>query len=558
MHIATGFISLQTAIYFVIVPLVMVMKIFGPNFQTLFLAGSLIASCQKSPVALTVNQSATAAIDGITVNGNISSGNSFKNMLGVNAFEWNVLTADGSQIDESKLKVIKQFNGVRHYLDWGRIEAQQGKYTFNPAHSGNWNFDAMYQRLKIENVDLLVCLKTCPDWLLQTYPGDQRDAENVPMPYGSDKSQPASYTLQAKAAFQFAARYGSNKAVDPNLLKIDNSQRWNGDGINEVKIGLGLIKYIECDNERDKWWKGDKAHQTAQEYAANLSAFYDGNKGVLGKDVGVKNADPNMIVVMAGLAAADPAYVAAMIDWCKQNRGYKTDGSVNLCFDVVNYHLYTNNNKSNGGTATQGLAPELSEAAQVAQSFVSLATTYHLPVWITEAGFDVNPQSPQRALVVGSRDQTLTQADWLLRTALLYARNGIQKLFFFELFDGNVSSSTQYASSGLVLPGLTNRPAENFLLQAKNLIGNYAYQKTVNSDPIVDVYTLGSKIIYSLVVPDQKQRTANYSLALPGTNNVIIHTLSATTAITTDEKKALTNGKLDLIVTETPVFVEVI
>ncbi|QQL51235.1 hypothetical protein [Mucilaginibacter ginkgonis] len=553
----TSIITTNTAISLLVVPLGMLMKLLTPNLKVLFFAGSLMASCQKNQVALTTASPAIVDSSGVNTPAAATLANTFNNMLGVNGFEWNVLSGDGSQIDENKLKAIKQFTGVRHYLDWSRIESQQGKYTFNPAHSGNWNYDAMYQRLKTENVDVLVCLKTCPDWLLQTYPADQRDAENVPMPYGADKSQPGSYVLQAKAAFQFAARYGGNKAVDASLLKIDNSQRWPGDGVNENKTGLGLIKYIECDNERDKWWKGDKAHQTAQEYAANLSAFYDGNKGSLGKDVGVKNADPNMKVVMAGLAAADPAYVSAMIDWCKQNRGYKADGNVNLCFDIINYHLYTNNNKSNGGTATQGLAPELSEASQIASSFVNLANANHLPVWVTEAGFDVNTQSPQRALAVGNKSEILTQADWLLRTALLYERNSVQKLFFYILYDDNLSSSTQYASSGLVLPNFTNRPAANYIVQAKNLIGGYSFQKTICIDPIVDIYKNGTKTIYVLVVPDQKQRTATFDLLLAGINKVTFHTLSATSTTTIDESKTVTNGKLSVTVTETPVFVEV-
>ena len=49
-------------------------------------------------------------------------------------------------------------------------------------------------------------------------------------------------------------------------------------GIRTREIGLNLIKYVECENERDKWWKGRRAYQTLAEYAANLSAFYDGHK----------------------------------------------------------------------------------------------------------------------------------------------------------------------------------------------------------------------------------------------------------------------------------------
>ncbi|WP_352432871.1 hypothetical protein [Mucilaginibacter sp. PAMB04168] len=486
----------------------------------------------------------------------------FKNLLGVNAFEWNFLqnpadVNNGMQIYEPKMQVIKTFAGVRHYLDWGRIESKQGQFTFSPTHSGGWNLDAMYQRCKTENIDVLVCLKTCPDWLLQTYPGNERDAENVPMPYGSDKLQPKSYVLQAKAGFQFAARYGSNLNVEKALLTVNTTPRWTGDQANEVKTGLGLIKYIECDNERDKWWKGDKAHQSAEEYAANLSAFYDGHKGTLGKGVGVKNADPKMQVVMAGLAATDAQYVAKMIDWCKQNRGYKTDGSVNLCFDVINFHLYSNDHQSNNGKATQGIAPELSEAGKVAADFVTLAQTYKLPVWVTEAGYDINQQSPQRAVKVGNKDELKTQADWTIRTSLLYARFGIKKVFFYELFDDNLANPTQYASSGLVTNDLKRRPAADYILQTKNLLGNYSYRETISKTPLVDVYRNGNKVIYVLTIPDQTGKNVAYNLSLPGVKQVTVHQLHAGTDAMESHQQSVGNNTVALTVTETPLFVEV-
>jgi hypothetical protein len=538
----------------IIISLVLLMNLNYFNFFSFIVLCAGLHSCQKAEL-LSTNNVATPVI---TTKGT----STFNTMLGVNAFEWNFLqnpsnASDGMQIYEPKMQLVTTFTGVRHYLDWGRIESQQGKYTFSPTHNGGWNLDAMYQRCKTDNIDVLICLKTCPDWLLQTYPADQRDAENVPMPYGSNKADPKSYVLQAKAGFQLAARYGSNKNVDASLVSVDNTPRWTNDPVNQVKTGLGLIKYIECDNERDKWWKGDKAHQTAEEYAANLSAFYDGHKGTLGKGVGVKNADPNMLVVMAGLATADPSYVSAMIDWCKKNRGYKSDGSVNLCFDIINYHLYSNNNKSNNGTATQGEAPELSEAGQTAASFVKLGTTYHLPVWVTEAGYDVNSQSPQRAIKIGNKDEVLTQADWITRTALLYARCGIQKLFFYELYDDNLSSSTQYASSGLVTGDLKRKPAADYILQVKNLIGNFTYQETINQNPLVDVYKSGNKTIYALVVPDQTGKVASYTLSVPATSKqVIIHKLAVGAGVTSDSSQQVSNGKITVSVSETPTFVE--
>lgn len=515
----------------------------------------IVFTCRKSHVVDDVAESAVAQPA-------VTDTTAFKNMLGINAFEWNFLQDPGNpnngmQIYEPKMELIKSFAGVRHYLDWEKIETQQGKYTFNPTHDGGWNLDVMYQRSKADGIDMLVCLKTCPRWLLETYPAGERDAENVPMPYGANKADPQSYILQAKAAFQFTARYGKTKQTDLSLLSVNTAPRWTGDPVNEIKTGLNLIKYIECDNERDKWWKGDKAYQKPEEYAANLSAFYDGNKGKLGKGVGVKTADPNMQVVMAGLAKPDAGYVLAMIEWCKKNRGYKANGAVDLCFDVVNFHLYANDHELNSnGNATKGVAPELSEAAKVAADFVKLANTYKLPVWVTEAGYDVNTSSPQRAVKIGDKSELLTQADWSMRTALLYARYGIKKLFFYELYDDNITNATQYASSGFVTADLKRRPAANYTLQLKNLLGNYSYRETISQNPLVDVYRLGAKTIYAMVVPTQEGKTATYNLSVSGAKQFIIHQLSATSNTMVKRTEKPVNNSLKVTITETPVFVE--
>lgn len=483
-----------------------------------------------------------------------------RQQLGVNAFEWDIEDPNRPwEVDETRLAAVKNFRGIRHYIDWEKLELTEGNYTFNPTHSGGWNYDAIYQRLKAENIEVLACVKTLPPWMLASYPGSERDMENVPVRYGRDFSSPQSYLEQAKVAFQFAARYGYNTGVPPGQVSVNPGTRWPGDGVNQVRIGLGLIKYIECDNERDKWWKGRKAYQTGREYAANLSAFYDGHKGTLGPGVGVKAADPTMQVVMAGLASPNPDYVRGMIDWCREFRGLKPDGSVNLCWDVINYHLYSNDARSSqGGNSTRGAAPEVSEAAEVARAFVLMAHQYAggQPVWITETGYDTNQGSPLKAIAVGSRSVLETQADWLLRTALLYARWGVERVFFYQLYDEEPSNARQFASSGLINQDKTPKPAADFLRQAGQLLGEYTYQNTLSQDPIVDRYTSGTSTAYALVVPDERGRTASYSLSV-GTDSARIYRPQIGQTGMSLTRVRTQGGTLQLTVTETPVFVVV-
>lgn len=477
--------------------------------------------------------------------------------FGVNAFEWNFEDPNNPLVvSTTYLNAMKSFTELRHYMDWNKLESTQGEYTFNPVHSGGWNYDAMYQACQQNNIFVLADLKTLPDWLVATYPSDQQDSENVPVPYGADFSDPNSYLLQAKVAFQYVARYGSNSSVSSSLMSVDTSVRWTNDPQNTVKKGMNLVKYIECDNERDKWWKGRKAYQTPYEYAANLSAFYDGNKNTMGAGVGVKNADPNTMVVMGGLASADPSYVQGMVDWCKQHRGYKSDGSVNLCWDVINYHLY-NNNSDPQGNATTGVAPELSIAAKKAEAFIQMAHKYcgDMPVWVTESGYDTNQDSPQHAPAVGSKTQAQSEADWILRTSLLYARAGIARVFYYEAYDDNAANPTQYASSGLLNNDQSRRPSADYLLQVNKVFGKYTYQQTLNSSPIIDRYVLDSAMAYMLVMPTQSGKTQTYALNLSGADSAYVYTPVAGASDMSLNKVKLTNGSLSINVTETPTFV---
>lgn len=488
-----------------------------------------------------------------------------KNMFGINGYEWNFLENpaarnDRNHIYEANMALIKSFSAVRHYLNWNKLENTEGNYTYNPTNNGSWYYDVIYARCKQDSILVLADLKNLPVWMMHTYPADQRDDENVPTPYGANRSLPASYVVQARTAFQFAARYGANTTINPSLVKVDSRPRWNNDVTNTVKIGLGLIKYIECGNENDRWWKGDKATQTPEEYAANMSAFYDGHKGMLGSNAGVKNADPAMIVVMGGLATADVKYVQRMIGWCKTNRGLKPDGSVNLCFDVINYHLYSNNGSVfTHQRSTTGVAPELSMSGRVADGFVKLANGLkNKPeVWVTETGYDINQQSYQHAPPIGNKSALITQADWVLRSSLMYARHGVSRLFFYQLFDAFPNNPEQYSTSGLA-ESPKRRPAADYILQTNKLMGNYIYKGTINADPLVDKYQSGKKVIYVLTVPDQVGRRSAYVLDLLKAKKGVIYTLKVGADSMESRQVNTENGKLKIQISETPVFVQAV
>ncbi len=484
----------------------------------------------------------------------------FRNALGMNGFEWDFVNpaVNSRKIAEEKYAAIKNFSGFRHYLDWERIEDREGKYTFNPCHYGGWDFDMMYERCKRDSIEVLACIKNLPKWMMKTYPVGLGKVDNAPLKFGSSRQEPSSYSALSKAVFQYAARYGSNNAVPVSLIKVDTKARWNGDPANTIKRGLGYVKYMECGNEMDKWWRGAEGFMNCYDYTVLLSAFYDGHKGSLGPDAGVKKADPNMQVVIGGLAFSDPSYVRGMIEWCRQHRGLRLDGTVDICWDVINYHHYSNDAaQSQSGSSVRGAAPELGGASTTAANFVNFSNKYAngMPVWITELGFDLNQGSPQKAVSIGGQSIEQTQANWILRSALVDLREGISRIFFYELKDFNISSSTKFASMGLT-DSLHNRKlAMDYLYQVNGLIGKYHFKKTLQQSPAVDEYENKGAKVFAVWMPDEKGNTKPVTLSFPVAKSVVIYTPQKASDQLKMTTAPVVNGTVIITATETPVFV---
>ncbi len=179
----------------------------------------------------------------------------------------------------------------------------------------------------------------------------------------------------------------------------------------------------------------------------------------------------------------------------------------------------------------------------------------HPEVWVTETGYDINQGSYQKAKPIGKKTVLANQGERLLRTSLFYIRNGIKKVFFYQLFDDHANGTTQYATSGLA-ESIKRRPAADYILQTTRLMGDYVYKKTINKDPLVDDYQSGKKTIYVLLVPDETGRTGNYILDLGKAAKALIYNLKTGSDIMDKKQVTLENSKLKIKVTETPVFVE--
>jgi endoglucanase len=484
-----------------------------------------------------------------------------KNFIGINAFEWDFVNPliNSKQIDPAKYNAIKNFTQWRHYLDWERIEDKPGKYTFSPCHFGGWDYDNIYQQSKADSIETLVCFKNIPTWLKKSYPINYQQNDNRPHAFADNPHHPLSYKAYAAAAFQFVARYGYNKNINTQFIKVDTVPRWKGDATNEVKIGLGLVKYIECGNEPDKWWRGEYGYMDSYQYAALLSAFYDGHKSILGKNVGVKNADSSVQIVIGGLADFNTNYLQGMVEWCKQNRGYNKDGTVNLCWDIINFHFYANDgNYNNQFKVTQGVCIEQSEFETLYTNIKSYVDNqlHSMPLWITETGYDLNTQSTQRAISIKSKSAMEVQADWALRTVLTAARVGIDRLFFYQLKDFNSNNPTKYASMGLIDAVNNKRPAIQYLQQVNKKFGDYYFKQNISKNPMIDEYTNGSKTVFVAWLASQIGAQLNYSINFLANKKIEVYTPTLISNELLKTNVLSNNGSFQLILTETPIFVE--
>lgn len=509
----------------------------------------------------------------------------FRNATWTNAFVWDAVAGfedigygQGSPgAVQRRTTLLSQHGGIRHYADRDHFEPAEGDYYFEPGFNGkgSWNYDRMYEGLKAANIDVRVAIKITPDWIKQTWPAELRHNEQIPVKWAGTKEAtlafaylPEAYIHEGKLMFQFAARYGS-VAISEDRLSVHTEP--NGQFPHNTKrTGLNLVDKMEISNEPDSWWNGWSNFMNGAQIAARMSACYDGHKGALGPNVGVKNADPNMHLSFPGTLGPSTEIYRAAISWCREHRGYKADGSIDAPWDAINYHHYSNDGGSVqfGGQTTRGMAPEVSNFPQKIDQMIAFSNEYlgGMPVILGEYGFDVSQFSNQRAVRttdLGSEtaDKTIrkfVQAQWLLRTALLGWLKGLEEVQLYLFYDVSDDEYTQYSQSGVV-EAMNRRPSGNFFYQATRLLGDYRVDQVITITPyVVRAKNDAGETMYVLWSGTEDNRSVNYNLILPGVTQVQRHTLNTDSESTTMQALPVSGGSLQVVVTETPVFIKVI
>ena len=480
----------------------------------------------------------------------LSEGIPFDQFMGANAF-----------VDDP-IERMQAVGFIREYHNWGWDEGN-GRDDYSPYPNNHikwapsevisWNFDEFYRRVNAAGLLIAPCTQGSVEWL--SHGADFRSSNKPLDKPGLSPTAPSSYQAKSHYMYQYAARYGSSK-VDPEKLTLAPGQ--------ERISGLGLIRYLEDWNEQDKDWEGRDARFTPEEYAAMLSADYDGHantmKGGSGT-FGIKNADPQMKVVMGGLATPSVEYLEQMKRWFATNRPDKK-----FAADVLNVHWYTwkdGNSWQGGGPA---LSPEEGRLKEVMQTIVEYRNKNlpELEVWISEFGWDTNPGSPLSPPAIGPFDTEEVQAQWLVRAYLSLAAAGVDRAQMYMLRDVDPNHPGWFSSCGLVGPkgDWTPKTSWFYVHALKETLKGMRYMGEVSSgNPKLRIYKFkdigSSKGAYAVwAASSDNYRVDNYSLQLPaGTDSASLLQLEPGNKDGKSSPLAIINQEVRLAVSERPVFV---
>ncbi len=463
--------------------------------------------------------------------------------------------------------INRAVNYIREYHPWLWTTVPNGEATtiaMNPSLNKMWDFDDYYKRMHEYGINV------CPT--ISTH------HKRTPKDGTCDSTDPYNYMSYATMLFQFVARYGHNKNIDPELIQVDEGQ--------EKKIGLGYLNALEPLNEPDGTWSGREQYFSPFELAAFLSMCYDGHCGKY-KNVGVKQADPNFIMSMSGGAGLNPNYLRAMEFWAKHNR---PDGK--LPFDVINAHRYCGKcyDKSEiekivdiniedrgdqGDKIYVGISPEEGNIVGAFEEIMDWRDRYHpnLEIWLTEFGWDTNQsyKTSTSAHAYGEYTGRMVQGMWLVREYLLLSSIGVERAAMYMSRDCGPEETAvgKYGSSGLVRHPIeisannviqgNKKDSFYYVYTTKEIIGNTSFECEVDSGnenvKIFKYLTKDSKARYAVWCPTSNSTKVDGYRLNVGNGEFILAELEFEryNGLRTDLENE--NGFVAINVSEKPVFV---
>lgn len=393
------------------------------------------------------------------------------------------------------------------------------EFAFDPSYAdnSNWINDGL-RSFHEAGLEVVPSFKESFMFLTEN---DKSALQNKPRLLSEDGNDPWSWRWIGIYFYQFAAHYGSTQVPDSMLLLRNDQQRISG---------LGWVNYVQGENEADKWWLGEDAQFTPEEWAAYHSVMYDGHMGQVGDSLGlgcgVKAADPNMKVVLGPLAHLDYEYLNRAIAWWEANR---TDPNYPVYpFDVMSFHRYANTAGRQRELNGKGQSPEAFGFYDYAKEFADFCHEKGKEAWITEFGYDTHPASTQGITPFGGLSTEEIQGMWLTRSYLTFAAAGMDRAAMYMLRDVAINDSSIFSTSGFtsVHGSWEKKPSWYYFNTMVRALEGFHFKDTIHSgNPDISIYKFqkDDKIVYAYWCPtSENKQINNYGLNVPSGNLTLI------------------------------------
>ena len=428
----------------------------------------------------------------------------------------------------------------RDYINWAwfyTYERYPGTCT-NFNNSFSQYYDGLYKFLtQNRSMDMVPCFMFGSEVVLD----------------GKDKNAADAYVMYGELLYQVGVRYGNNplNTLD-NVLATGKAN----------KVNQNYVKWVEAGNEPNG--EGNDGF-TPYQLAALTSTAYDGHCNTVvsdsGSGVGVKNADPNIKMAMAGLAGVGTRYIQAMTFWQEFNRA---DGKIAM--EAFNVHTYCRQTvEYNGYLLSYGVAPEIGGITDEVKKLTAWRDKYYpdIEVWVTEFGWDTNEswETENACHSYGEFSARELQAMWLVRAYFMFASVGVDRCAMYMCSDlGNEETSVgKYGTSGVIATNGQRKDSFFYISTIKNTMSDMYFAEIIDSgNENVWIYRFENgqgKSCYALWCPTMDSVTVDgYVLDIDGGSATLTEfadkELSGVSSALTVE-----NGRVTVNVSERPILV---
>ena len=338
-----------------------------------------------------------------------------------------------------------------------------------------------------------------------------------------DSRLPEAYAMYGELLYQVGVRYGNNPLNTEEMVYLSGKRA-------QKKVNTNVIKWIEAGNEPNG--EGNDGFNP-YEIAALTSTSYDGHcstvKSGSGSGVGVKNADPNLKMAMAGLAGVGTYYIKSMVHWMKFNR---PDGKIAL--DAFNVHTYCRKTVTyNGYTFSYGVAPEIGDITGELKNLAEFRDKYYpdIELWLTEFGWDTNTsyETENACHPYGEFSARELQAMWLVRAYFMFASVGVDRCAMYMCSDlGNEETSVgKYGTSGVIASNGEFKDSYYYIYTLRNTMGDMYFSEIIDSgNENVWIYRFENgkgKSCYAVWCPTMDSvEVKNYKLTIDGNDATMV------------------------------------